>query len=287
MKSTALEILSEPLTLLLLLTALSLIVFAPTFHYHQFGEATRMARDAGLSALFTCGSILAVFSTIRSFRREIESGTREMALAHPVSEVGFFLSKTAGACCAVIVFSLILFSTSVTIVEGARVAGELQRTTGSIATVWGPCVASGTAIVLLPLVIGALVNRFRRGRFVLTAIKTALVLACLSAVVFSVRISPDSVVRLFPAGILIVAALFFALFVAAATSSRFAANTAATITAFVVLAALPFIGNYYLANALSRGGTIGFGYLFAALAALLPAYAAVLIIGAALCKERE
>ena len=47
-KATALEILSEPLTLLVLLAALTMAVLAPAFHYHQFGEATRMARDAGL-----------------------------------------------------------------------------------------------------------------------------------------------------------------------------------------------------------------------------------------------
>ena len=85
LKATALEILSEPLSLLVLLAALAMTVFAPAFHYHQFGEATRMARDAGFSALFACGGVLAVFTTIRAFRREVETGTLEMALAHPVS----------------------------------------------------------------------------------------------------------------------------------------------------------------------------------------------------------
>ena len=95
--ATALEILSEPLSLLVLLAALVLTVLAPAFHYHQFGEATRMARDAGLSSVFICGAVIAVFGTIRSFRREIESGTMAMALAHPVSRTDFFLAKAIGA----------------------------------------------------------------------------------------------------------------------------------------------------------------------------------------------
>ena len=99
-KSTALEILSEPMTLLVLLAALSLAVLAPAFHYHQFGEPTRMARDAGFSALFVCGTVVAVFGTIRTFRREIESGTIQMALAHSISRGAFFLAKATGALAA-------------------------------------------------------------------------------------------------------------------------------------------------------------------------------------------
>ena len=92
-KATAIEILSSPLTLLLLLAALTLAVLAPAFHYHQFGEATRMARDAGFSAIFTCGTAVAVFCTIQAFRSEIESGTLQMALSHPISRASFFISK--------------------------------------------------------------------------------------------------------------------------------------------------------------------------------------------------
>ena len=117
-KATALEILSEPLTLLVLLVALALAVLAPVFHYHQFGEPTRMARDAGLSAVLTCGSVLAIFGTIRAFRREIESGTFEMVLAHPISRGGYFLAKTLGAFLATAFFSLIVFGVLVTIVIG-------------------------------------------------------------------------------------------------------------------------------------------------------------------------
>ena len=65
-KATAFEIISEPLSLLILLAALVLTVLAPAFHYHQFGEATRMARDAGLSSVLMGGLVIAVFGTIRA-----------------------------------------------------------------------------------------------------------------------------------------------------------------------------------------------------------------------------
>ena len=40
--ATAIEILDDPLSLLVLLSSAALLVLAPTLHYHQFGEVTRM-----------------------------------------------------------------------------------------------------------------------------------------------------------------------------------------------------------------------------------------------------
>ena len=158
-KATALEILSEPLPLLVLLAALVMAVLAPAFHYHQFGEATRMSRDAGFSALFTCGSVVAVFGTIRAFRREMESGTMQMALSHPVSRGGFFIAKSLGAFVAYLAFATTVFGTSLAIVEGARVGGAVAATTGDIARLSGPFLAAGVAVMLVPLLLGAALNR--------------------------------------------------------------------------------------------------------------------------------
>ena len=102
--ATVLEILGEPFVLLLTLSSLALAVLAPAFHYHQFGEASRMARDAGISALILGGSVLAVFAPIRTYRREIESGTVLTALALPVSRTLFFLAKFLGLFVAYVVF---------------------------------------------------------------------------------------------------------------------------------------------------------------------------------------
>ena len=161
--------LSDPLALLVLLAALVMAVMAPAFHYHQFGEATRMARDAGLSALFTCGTAFAVFTTIRAFRREVESGTLEMALAHPVSRTGFFLAKTFGAFMAYAVFLAIVVATSLVIVVGAAIGGEMAGRSGDVARLYGPCFAAGVAVIVLPLVVGAVLNRFARFRFGLSS----------------------------------------------------------------------------------------------------------------------
>lgn len=286
-KITALEILSEPLSLLILLAALTLTVFAPYIHFHQFGEPTRMARDAGLSSIFTCGSALAIFATIRSFRREIESGTLEMALAHPISRAGFFLAKTLGAFAACAVMMAIVFGVMATVVIGADVGGRLAAETGDLPVLWGPAFASGVGVLVLPLAVGALLNRFGRFRFVLTAFVTAFILAALSAAAFGFFVGGSLLLRLLPAALLLVAHAAVLVAAAAAFSVRFAANAASALALLVFAGALPFAGNYYLAESLSRGGAISWSYVGLATLAAAPAVAAFLLVGCRFSRARE
>lgn len=286
LKATALEILSEPLSLLVLLAALVLAVLAPAFHYHQFGEPTRMARDAGFSALFTCGSVLAVFGTIRAFRREVESGTLEMALAHPVSRGGFFLAKTAGAFVAYLVFATIVFGTTLTIVWGAAVGGRLAAQTGGLAQVFGPALAAGVAVILLPLVVAAALNRFARCRFVLTSFACAFLLALLFGGA-SLALAPRQLVKYLPVALLLACPALVLLAASAAFALRFKANAAASAVGLVFAALVPAVGNYYLSDALSKGGAVPWSYVGLAALAALPAVAAFLLLGVFLGKRMD
>ncbi len=277
-QATALEILSEPLTLLIFLAFGAVAVFAPTFHYHQFGEPTRMARDAGFSAILVAGALLAVFSTIRAWRREIETGTLEMALAHSVSRTRFFLSKCLGAFVSIALVMATLLFLSVVLVEGAAVGGRLAERTGDLARVWGPCVALAVAVLVLPLVLSAFLNRFFAVRFALSALLLALLLAASGALYFLVR-DFKTLAPLFPAAL----PLFFlaALFTSAAgTFALFAkSSVAATWTGLFILLFLPFIGNYALSDALANGGSVTVSYVALSFFATLPALAAFLVLG--------
>ncbi|MBR2837175.1 MAG: ABC transporter permease subunit [Kiritimatiellae bacterium] len=274
------------MSLLTLLAALAIEVLAPAFHYHQFGEATRMARDAGLSALFTCGSVFAVFVTIRAFRREIESGTMEMALAHPVSRAGFFLGKTLGASLAYLLFACVVAATALVIVEGAAIGGELARRTGDIARLYGPCFAAGVAAMLLPLVCGAALNRFARCRFVLSSFAVALALSAVEAA-FVAAVDPVRAGRLAPAFALVAVAASVLLAASAAVSVRFRANVAAAAVGVVAALSLPAVGSYYLSDALSNGGSVPWGYVGLAALAAVPAAAFFLLLGVVFIGGRD
>ena len=285
-QATALEILSEPLSLLVLLAGLVLTVLAPAFHYHQFGEATRMARDAGLSSAFTCGAVIAIFCTIRSFRREIESGTMSMALAHPVSRTDFFLAKALGAFAAYLAFVLIIFLSALVIVDGAAIGGAVARQSGDVARLYGPNLAQGVGVIVLPLALSAALNRFARARFVLTSFALAFSLSLVCAALSIVR---DAVwaLRLLPVMVLILLFTSVLLSASAAFAVRLKANAAASAAGTVFLLALPAVGNYYMSDALSNGGFVPWGYVGLAALAVLPAVLLFLFRGAHVINGRD
>ena len=285
-KATAFEILSEPLSLLILLAALVLTVLAPAFHYHQFGEATRMARDAGLSSVFTGGLVIAVFGTIRAFRREVESGTMAMALAHPVSRTEFFLAKMLGAGIAYLVFASIVFLTALVIVDGAAIGGLIAARSGDIARLYGPNLAEGVGVIVLPLLAGAALNRFGNVRFVLSAFVLALSLSVVFAALSVVR-DATGFLRLLPVAALIVLFTSVPLAAAAAFAVRFKANAAASFVGLVLALLLPAVGNYYLADALSKGGSVPWAYVGCAALATLPAVLLFLFLGIHFINGRD
>lgn len=275
-RATALEILSEPLSLLLLVAGVALSTLAPAFHYHQFGEATRMARDAGFSALFTSGLLVVTFGAVKTFRREIETGTAQMALAHPVSRTGFFLAKTLGVALAGLVFSAILFAALLTVVNGAAIGGALAEKSGDLARIWGPSLALGLSTAVVPLAVAAALNRFARFRFVLTFFGCA---ACVSLAGVPYRFDPALATRLLPVAVSVGLTLAVFLSAAAAFAVRLRTNGAAAAVGVLFAVCLPALGNYYLPEALSNGGRLPWSYVGLAAAAAAPAVLAFLLLG--------
>lgn len=282
--ATALELLCEPLYLLVLLAALVLSAVAPAMHYHQFGEASRMARDAGLSAILIGGAVVALVGPIRTFRRELETGTAQVALAHSVSRTSFFLCKTLGCALAYLIFVATVTFVSVTVVNGAEIGGRLASVRGDIARLWGPSFACAMAAIVLPLVVGAALNRFARFRFTLTANLIALAIAFAG---MFYRFDGALALRLLPAFTLVAVPALALLAASAAFAVRFSGNAAASLSALVATALLPTLGAYCLSDALANGGAVPPLYVLAAFAAVVPAVAALLLAGIHFINGRD
>jgi len=274
--ATALELLCEPLFLLVLLAALVLSSLAPAMHYHQFGEASRMARDAGFSALLVGGAVIALMGPVRTFRREIETGTAQVALAHSVSRTSFFICKTLGCALAYMIFTTTVALVSLTVVNGAEIGGRVAAVRGDIARLWGPSFAIAVAAIVLPLVSGAVLNRFARFRFTLTA--NLLALGVAFAGVFY-RFDMSLALRLAPALALVAAPALVLLAAASAFSVRFKGNAASSFAAVVAAVLLPVLGNYCLSDSLAGGGALPPGYVALAFLAIVPMVAAALLLG--------
>lgn len=281
---TAREILSEPLSLLLTLSALVLSTAAPLLHYHQFGEPTRMARDAGLSSLFTCGILFAAFGMARAMRREIESGTAQMTLTHAVSRERFFVAKCLGGLLAYVVFAVIVSVNMLTIVRGAEIGGELAARSGDLAKLWGVSVACSVATLVLPLVLAAVLNRFAHSRFV-PCVFRGMVIVSLAGVAY--RFNPTLAARL--GAVALVAAFpgcVFA-FAAGAFATRLKANACAGALTLLAAVSLPVAGNYFLSDALSRGGALPWHYAGLAALAALCAVLAIVALGLHLVQKGD
>lgn len=304
-RATALEMSSEPLALMLTLGAIVVVALSAALHFHQFGEPSRMARDAGLSALLVFGFLYSVFCTIKVFRREIESGTLQMALSHPVSRTGFFLCKVAGAMLAYLLFAFSVLGVVRMIVVGAETGYWMSYVKGDIPLLWMTSVYMAAGVVAVPLAVGAALDRFAHCRFTTTATWSVLICSWLGCWTVC-RLAPGRIAALagkFPivagadvfgsAGRLVPAAAAVALtapvyvMAAAAFAVRFRDNVAAALCALVFLLSVPALSGYYLSDALARGGTVSWWYVAAAGAAALPFLVAFAVMGLMFFKDRD
>lgn len=282
-RATALEIFSEPFVLLVTLAALALEVLAPAMHYHQFGEPTRMARDAVISSVLVGSLVIAVFGTAKTWRREVESGTALVALAHSVSRTSFFFAKTAGAALAVLAFALAATGVGLTMVNGAAIGGAVGNSAAMLERLWGPSLAVALAAIVLPVFAAAALNRFGRFRYVLTANALALALGVAGVLyrfdfALAAKMTPVFVVAAMPA--------FFFLAVASAAAAGLRMNAALSLTALVFAAFLPFLGNYCLSDAVAYERALSPVRVLWTLLALMPAIGAALLAGMMVAERK-
>ncbi len=305
-KATTLEVVSEPLFLLLTVSAVAVLTFASFLHIHQFGEPSSMPRDIGLSTVLIFGVLFAVFSSIRVFRREIESGTLQMALSRPISREAFFLSKVAGAFLACLVFFTIVFASTVTTVIGAEVGkvhtAKMMETCGAheevmTETIWFVSLAVNVAVLTVPFLFGAILNRFLRFRFAATAFMVALFISVsgccynlfLAEAEFGGLIAglTSHAVRILPVGLLLLAPIAIFLSLSAALSVKFKDNAVASFAGCAFLLFVPALGNYYQTQAVAKGGEFPWTYVVWALFAALPFIVAFLLLGMFLMRNKD
>lgn len=284
-KATAEETLDDPLSLLVALSSAALSVLAPALHYHQFGEVTRMARDAGLSSLLLGGFAFALFGCVRSLRRELESRTAALALSHAVGRGAFLSAKFLGAMLAYALFAVTLGALTLVMVRGAAIGGAVAAAKGGdVPRMHGVSLALATGAIVLAPAIAAALNRFRRSRFVLSA---NFLFAAFSLLAVFYSFDGALVLRYLP---VIFCAALPAVFISAAALAaavRLKANAAVSVGAVCAALFIPFIGSFYIPEALAKGGSLGWWNSLKAFASLVPWTAAALLAGTALMRDME
>ena len=283
-RTTALEVLSEPLVFLVTAAAMALAVLAPALHCHEFGDPSKMARDAGVSAILVGGLVVASFGAVKSIRREIETQTALSALSLPVSRRLFFLSKTAGVFVAYLFYAVTVGAVSMAAVRGAVIGGEIAARDGTMTRMYGPVFAFALAAIVLPFLYGAVANHSFRRRFTLNANLCACAVALAST---AYRFDYAVFAKTLPVYVLAALPVLVLLAASAAFSGRFRFNAAASIAALVFACFIPALGNYCVTDVVSAGEEVTVLYLVAAVAAVLPPVAALLYLGVKLFETAE
>lgn len=304
--SAAREALAEPLSAVVFLVALLTIHVAPVFHYHQFGEAGRLARECGFSALLVFGLVFATAAAMRAVGGEIASGTAAVALARPVPRPLFFCAKIAGVVGAYAIFWAAVAAATVLATyasaEGARRAAACCEAGGVAARIWRPGLALGTCLTLGGFALAALANRFAAVRFCGAACAwTALAqpLALAAALPFgpdgagaTFRALPWAIVpalAVLACGCTVFVVLAGALAVALRPAPTVALVAAAALSSFVwpVTGLLPALGRFWLVDGLAARQAVAWGEALWAVGAAVCLTAFWLVAGAACLQRRE
>jgi len=277
-----LDIIRQPIVLLLAVTSIALTSLLPMVSVFMFGEEVRLVQDGAFAFQFGMGLLLAGVSASVALYREISRGTAATVLCKPVSRSLFFLAKYGG-----VLLVLILFCTLSLTVTLLSVRIPLP----GLNTDWR---VGGILYAVIPVAfsLAAIMNFAFKRPFVSQAF--AFLVSCLIvALLAGAWLNPDGGVcpfgsrlawRLLPAGVLIGLALAVFAAIALSLSTRlspvftlsvcgilffggllsdymFGQVAAHSLPAAVCYSLVPNWQDFWLVDALAGGRTIPWGYV--------------------------
>lgn len=106
-RNTFMELVRQPVFLLLMTASSSFCIFLATPYYFAFGDEPRLVKNSVLAVMLLSGLLGAVLSASAAFAREIRTGTALAVLSKPVSRMQFLLAKYAGLAAALVVLTYV------------------------------------------------------------------------------------------------------------------------------------------------------------------------------------
>src|SRR6266481_2715910 len=90
------ELIRQPVFLLLMTTSAAIELFLATPYYFAFGDEPKLVKNSTLAVMLLAGLFGAVLSASASLAREIRAGTALAVLSKPVGRTRFLLAKYLG-----------------------------------------------------------------------------------------------------------------------------------------------------------------------------------------------
>ena len=97
------ELIRQPIFLLLMSASALFIAFLSSISYFGFGDEPKLVKDSVLAVMLLTGLLASVLSASNSLAREIRTGTALAVLSKPVGRAQFFLAKYVGLSAVLVV----------------------------------------------------------------------------------------------------------------------------------------------------------------------------------------
>ena len=101
------ELIRQPIFLLLMTSSAVFCVFLASIPYFGFGDDPKLVKNSVLAVTLLAGLLGAVLSASNSLAREIRTGTALAVLSKPVSRAQFLIAKYAGVAAAISVLTYV------------------------------------------------------------------------------------------------------------------------------------------------------------------------------------
>jgi ABC-type transport system involved in multi-copper enzyme maturation permease subunit len=214
------EVVRQPVFLLLMTCSAVFEIFLATPYYFAFGDEPKLVKNSTLAVMLLAGLFGAVLSASASLAREIRLGTALAVLSKPVGRAQFLLAKYVGLMAAL---ALLTYVNLVGALIASRMAFDAYGKTDLAA------IGIFFAGVVAAYALGGFSNFFLRRPFVSNAVFALLVTVTLAAFVIVQFTSQQRTTgemgavdwRLVPAAALILFALWILAALALACSTRF------------------------------------------------------------------
>jgi len=249
-----LELVRQPIFLLLMTGSLAFEIFLAVPYYFAFGDEPKLVENSALAVMLLAGLFGAVLSASSSLAREIRSGTALVVLSKPVGRLQFLLAKFAGLAAAL---TLLTYVNMIGVLLASRMAFDAYGKTDL------PAIGILSAGVALAYLLAGFSNFFLRRTFVSDAVFGVVVLTTFAAFLvfqFTRQMSSLGTVaqvnwNLVPAGILILFALWVLAAVALACSTRF--DTIPTLAICSAVFLIGLMSDYFFGRAAAHGSWWG------------------------------
>ncbi|MFM1769908.1 MAG: hypothetical protein RJA22_2437 [Verrucomicrobiota bacterium] len=309
------ELIRQPVFLLLMTASAVFCVFLATVPYFGFGDDPKLVKDSALAVTLLSGLFGSVLCASNSLAREIRTGTALAVLAKPVGRAPFLLAKYAGLALALGVLTYVNGL-------GCLLASRMGYDAYGDADVTGFLVWAGAFV--LAFAAGGFSNYFLRRPFVSDATLAVLVFATLAFLLNAGLTKADPTARgqtigafervdwrLVPAAVLVLFALWVLAALALACSTRLEMmSTLAICTGFFLLGLmsdylfgsraeqgawwawvpytlLPNWQQFWMADALETGRDLPWRYVGSAFGYVVAYVGAALAMALLLFEERE